>query len=123
MIHNNSNGIIDFVICLKPDEAPIGKIGVWQGDEIGFVLARSEWHKGLAKEALVKMLPYLFDVRNFASISADVDPRNQASIGLLKRFGFEESGYEENTLKVGDEWVHSLYLRLRREQWYARASI
>lgn len=121
-MQNKNNGITDFVLCLKPNEVPIGKIGVWQGDEIGFVLGRSEWHKGLAKEALNVILPYLFDARGFASISADTEPRNKASIGLLKRFGFEEERYEENTFRIGDEWVHSLYLRLTKEQWYARTS-
>lgn len=117
MINNEQNGVTDFVICLKPDDRPIGKIGIWSGDEIGFILNRAHWHKGLAVEALRKVLPYFFDVRKFESISADTDPRNQASIGLLKRFAFEKERYEEDTFKIGDEWVHSLYLRLSRERW------
>lgn len=107
MINGDSNGITDFVICLKPDAKPIGKIGAWKGDEIGFILDRSQWHKGLAIEAMSKIVPYLFVVRNFESISSDIDPRNKASMGLLKKFGFEEERYEENTFKIGDEWVHN----------------
>ena len=34
MVEGDFNGITDFVICLKSDGRPIGKIGVWTGDEI-----------------------------------------------------------------------------------------
>jgi RimJ/RimL family protein N-acetyltransferase len=112
------NGTTDFVICLKEaDNKPIGKNGVWSGDEIGFILHRSQWGKGLAKEAVTKILPYLFDVRKMENITSDVDPRNQASIGLLKKFGFEEVGYREKTFQIGEEWVDSVDLKLSKEQW------
>ena len=120
MINNEQNGVTDFIIYLKSSNTPIGKIGVWSGDEIGFLLDRSQWHKGLAKEALSTVLPYLFDVRKFESVSADVDPRNQSSIGLLRKFGFVEERYEENTFRIGEEWVHSWFLRLTREKWRER---
>ncbi|KXS93648.1 hypothetical protein AC578_4205 [Pseudocercospora eumusae] len=54
------------------------------------------------------------------SITADTDPRNEASIGLLKGCGFLESGVVENTLMLGEEWCDSLYLRLEREEWVKR---
>ena len=121
MIKGN-NGITDFVICLKPDLKPIGKIGVWQGDEIGFLLFRSQWGRGLAREALNKVISYLFEEKDFVSISADIDPRNEASLSILKKFGFEVEKYEKNTLQVGDEWVDSVYLMLTKERWQSRQS-
>ena len=117
MINGKYNGITDFIICLKPDLKPIGKIGVWSGDEIGFLLSRSQWHKGLASEALNKILPYLFDERHLEAITADIDPRNEASLGILKKFGFVVERFQKNTLQVGDEWVDSVYLRLTKERW------
>jgi RimJ/RimL family protein N-acetyltransferase len=117
MINSPNNGLTDFVICLKPNDTPIGKIGVWSGDEIGFMLDRSQWHKGLAKEALGAIVPYLFDERNFESISADVDPRNDASTGILKKVGFEVERFEEKTFEIGGVWVDSLYLRLTKQRW------
>ena len=117
MINSPNNGLTDFVICLKPNDTPIGKIGVWSGDEIGFMLDRSHWRKGLAKEALGAIIPYLFDERKFESISADVDPKNDASTGLLKRFGFEVESFEEKTFEIGGVWVDSLYLRLTKQRW------
>ena len=117
MINSSNNGLTDFVICLKPDDKPIGKIGVWSGDEIGFLLDRSQWHRGLAKEALCAVIGYLFRERKFDAITADVDPRNEASLGILKRMGFEIERIQENTLEVGGVWVDSAYLRLTKEVW------
>lgn len=111
------NGVSDFIICLKPDDKPIGKIGVWSDDEIGFLLDRRCWHKGLAKEALHAIIPQLFDARKLESITADIDPRNEASIGILKKVGFEVERLEKNTMQVGEDWVDSLYLRLTKERW------
>ena len=116
------NGVSDFIICLKPDDKPIGKIGVWSGDEIGFLLDRSCWHKGLAKEALYGSIPYLFDTRKLDSITADIDPRNEASIGILKKVGFEVEKFEEKTLEIDGVWVDSLYLRLTKERWGEHSS-
>lgn len=47
-------------------------------------------------------------------IVADVDPRNTASVGLLKNFGFEETGYEARTWKTHLGWCDSLYLALHK---------
>ena len=117
MINSENNGLTDFVICSKPKDKPIGKIGVWSGDEIGFLLDRSQWHKGLAKEALGGIIPYLFGERKFESISADVDPRNDASTGILKKAGFEVERVQEKTFQIGDVWVDSVYLRLSKQRW------
>jgi ribosomal-protein-alanine N-acetyltransferase len=117
MIDSPNNGLTDFVICMKPNDKPIGKIGVWSGDEIGFLLDRSQWHKGFANEALTAIIPYLFDERKFESISADVDPRNDASTGILKKAGFEVERIQEKTLEIGGVWVDSAYLRLTKERW------
>jgi [ribosomal protein S5]-alanine N-acetyltransferase len=117
MINAPNNGLTDFVICLKPEDKPIGKIGVWSGDEIGFLLDHSQWRKGLAKEALCGIISYLFTERKFEAITADVDPRNEASLGILKKVGFHVERIQENTLEVGGVWVDSAYLRLTKEVW------
>lgn len=122
MINSPGNGVTDFIICLKPDLTPIGKIGVWQDQEIGFLPRRKQWGKGLAVEALGVIPPHLFEERHFSHLTADIDPRNIASGSLLRKMGFENDGYKEKTLQVGDEWVDSQYLKLTKEQWQATNS-
>jgi len=125
MTASPENGVTDFIICLQPNMVPIGKMGVWQGHEIGFLLARECWGKGLAKEALNALLPYYFGStaeggRGLEKIMADTDPRNAACNGFLKSFGFEVTGFEEKTFEIDGQWVDSTYLELTRERWEAR---
>lgn len=119
MIQSPQNGVTDFIICVKPHFVPIGKIGVWQDQEVGFLLARSHWGQGLAAEALRAVIPYFFKERGMSEITADTDPRNVASIGLLKKVGFEVFDFKEKTYEIGGVWVDSVYLRLTREEWLA----
>jgi RimJ/RimL family protein N-acetyltransferase len=60
------------------------------------------------------MLPYLFTQHNVPRLTAEVDPRNAATIALLQRFGFTETHRAERTLKWKDEWCDSIYFALPR---------
>jgi ribosomal-protein-alanine N-acetyltransferase len=89
----------------------IGKAGLWDNREVGFILAPDMWGKGLAREAVEAVIARARS-RGLTRIAADVDPRNAASIGLLNRLGFVQTGEAKATAKVGDEWVDSLYFEL-----------
>ncbi len=89
----------------------IGKAGLWDNEEIGFILAPEVWGRGLAGEAVAAVIERARS-RGVPRILADVDPRNEASLRLLKRAGFVETSRAAATLKVGDEWVDSVYLEL-----------
>ncbi|KAH8917934.1 acyl-CoA N-acyltransferase [Atractiella rhizophila] len=118
-IVEETNGTTNFSMLLLPSYRPIGNIGLYKAgeSEIGFMLLRSEWRKGLVSEALKRLLPYYFDELGMEDITADCDPRNLASVGLLKKWGFEETGTEEKTFFVGGEWCDSVYLRLKKENY------
>ncbi len=60
------------------------------------------------------MLPRLFATFEIDEVVAEVDPRNAASLRLLARLGFRETGRASRTLRVGDEWCDSVYLALSR---------
>ncbi len=89
----------------------IGKAGLWDNEEIGFILAPDLWGRGLAREALEAVIARARS-KGLTRIAADVDPRNAASIGLLTRLGFVQTGEAKATVKVGDEWADSLYFEL-----------
>ncbi|KAK5047203.1 hypothetical protein LTR84_006725 [Exophiala bonariae] len=117
MVSDAQNGVTDFVICLKPEMVAIGKCGIWQDTEIGFMLAREYWRKGLAEEALRAVLAYFFEERRLLEVVADVDPRNGSSKALLGKLGFVVYDFKEKTFEIGGEWVDSEYLKLTRERW------
>ena len=90
----------------------IGKAGFWKVPEVGFLFHPSVWGQGIAAEALRAVIAFGFDVRRLDRITADVDPDNSASLRLLAKLGFVETGRAQNTFKIGKTWVHSVYLSL-----------
>jgi [ribosomal protein S5]-alanine N-acetyltransferase len=92
----------------------IGKAGAWNLPEIGFLLHPDHWGKGLAREAMEAVIAHLFATHDLAELTAEADPRNAASLRLLTRLGFVETGRAERTLQWRDEWCDSVYLELRR---------
>jgi ribosomal-protein-alanine N-acetyltransferase len=76
----------DFVI--EHDGRVIGKAGCWRLPEIGFILQPRCWGQGFAAEACAAVIAHVFATYDLAAITADVDPRNGASLRLLGRLGF-----------------------------------
>jgi RimJ/RimL family protein N-acetyltransferase len=118
MIESPAHLSEDFVV--EFEGRVIGKTGCWRLPEIGFILHPDYWRRGLAREAVGAVIEYMFARHPLEAITADVDPRNAASLGLLGSFGFEKTGYEERTMQHGDEWCDSVYLALSRDAWTRR---
>lgn len=99
----------DFMVTLNGQL--IGKMGAWRLPEFGFLFDPAHWGKGYALEA---MSAFIERRRSLGSIelTADVDPRNYASIRLLNRCGFVETHRATGTWQVGDELCDSVYFRL-----------
>jgi [ribosomal protein S5]-alanine N-acetyltransferase len=103
----------DYVI--EHEGRAIGKAGCWRLPEIGFILDPECWGKGLAREAMEAVIRHLFATRPALDrLIADVDPRNRASLGLLKRLGFRETHRAKGTWTIGEEVCDSVYLALAR---------
>lgn len=102
----------DFVV--EHQGVVIGKAGFYQLPEIGFILHRDYWGRGLAREALEAVIASVFANYPIPELIADVDPRNAGSLAVLGRLGFVETGRAERTLLVGETWCDSIYLALQR---------
>ncbi|GAA4756535.1 GNAT family N-acetyltransferase [Sphingomonas daechungensis] len=98
----------------------IGKAGLWRFPEIGFIFHPDYWGRGYAREALEFVLDRAFGVHQLPAVTADVDPRNEGSIRLLAGLGFQETGREERTFQIGDQWCDSVYFELDAENWAKR---
>ena len=91
----------------------IGKAGVWNGEEVGFIFNKAYWRKGYAFEALRAIMQQFWSTRkpgDADKIKADVDPRNKASLHLLNRLGFQVVGHAEKTYRTHLGWCDSVYL-------------
>lgn len=100
----------DFIV--ERDGQVIGKAGLYRFPEVGFIFHPRVWGQGYAREALEAVLRRAFTVHGLPAVTADVDPRNAASIGLLRQLGFAETGRASRTWNVGGVWCDSIYLRL-----------
>jgi ribosomal-protein-alanine N-acetyltransferase len=100
----------DFIV--EMDGRLVGKLGCWKLPEMGYILAPAVWGQGVASEALAAFLDHRRAMPAPRTLTADVDPRNTASLALLKRHGFVETGRAKASWQVGEEVCDSVYLAL-----------
>lgn len=93
----------------------IGKLGAWRLPEIGFLVRRDHWGRGLASEALTRFISYAQDL-DLGCLMADVDPRNTACLRVLAKCGFHETGRANATYVVGGQTCDSVFLKLELER-------
>jgi ribosomal-protein-alanine N-acetyltransferase len=111
-IERTALGGEDFVI--EFEGRAIGTVGAGRLPDFGFIIHPDYWGHGLATEASRGFIDYVFGARPVEALLADVDPCNVASLRVLKRLGFVETGTAKNTFLLGEEWCDSVYLRLDR---------
>jgi RimJ/RimL family protein N-acetyltransferase len=99
----------DQVVLL--DGRIVGKAGLWNNQEIGFIFAPEVWGRGVARRALEAVIARARR-RGVRRILADVDPRNARCIDLLTRLGFVRTGEAQATTRIGEVWADSVYFEL-----------
>jgi ribosomal-protein-alanine N-acetyltransferase len=93
-----------------------------QRSEIGFALRQVRWGQGLGTEAVTAVIGFAFDSLDLNRIEADVDPRNERSLRLLERLGFQREGHLRQRYYVNGERQDTLMLGLLRSDWIGRHS-
>jgi len=87
-----------YVIATRDGDEAIGTVLLFrleaasQRAELGYVLGRAHWGRGLAREALQGVCAALFDAAMVRRLEAEVDPDNLASAALLRSLGFSHEG-------------------------------
>ena len=69
---------------------------------LGYLLAPSHRHRGLAEEVCRELIKYGFKELGFEVISAEIAPENTASVQLAGRLGFAHAG------RIGDKELYLL---------------
>jgi RimJ/RimL family protein N-acetyltransferase len=96
----------------------VGRIGFWNpegwpGFELGWMLRRSFWGRGLATEAARAALQFSFTRLGQPQVQSLIHPENAASIRVAQRLG-------ERLLGPTEVMGHTaLVYRLTREEWEA----
>ncbi|UVO52542.1 GNAT family N-acetyltransferase [Sphingomonas sp. SUN019] len=111
-------------ITIAGDDRAIGTLGASTRragvSEIGYLLVRSAWGKGYAREAVTGLIDLLF-AEGQRRVFADTDPDNAASIGLLESLGFQREGLLRAEWETHIGVRDSVILGLLKDEWRARA--
>ncbi len=92
---------LQFVVCERDGDAEGPAIATVllfrhepaaQRAEIGYVLGRAHWGRGVMREALQGLVATAFGPMGLRRLEAEVNPANTASTALLRRLGFQREG-------------------------------
>ncbi len=93
------------VVAHGADAKVVGTVLLFRFDpgssrlELGYVLGRKYWQRGLMREALSAVCAHVFSAMEIRRIEAEVNPANGASTALLQRLGFTLEG------RLRQRWV------------------
>lgn len=119
---------VNWALVLADSGAMIGKAGFFDYDkvhrraEIGYVIDPAHWGRGLATEAVARVIEYAFDELRLHRIEADIDPGNEASLAVMEKFGFRREGYSAHRFFVHGSWHDSVILGLLEPDYRQKLS-
>lgn len=90
--------------------------------ELGAALAPSHQGHGFAEEAARAVIRHGFEELELHRITADVDPRNEAALGLARRLGFREEGRLREHYRQHEEWQDGVLFGLLKREWARQAA-
>jgi ribosomal-protein-alanine N-acetyltransferase len=107
---------------LKKEAKYIGSCGIRTGKNetetnLGYILARPYWRRGLASEAVKAFIEVAFTRVRSARLLADVEKGNDASEHILQKFGFNYVSQEE----IPGRGRIILFYELLKTEWEKRA--
>ncbi len=85
-------------VVLRDDARVVGMVNYHHREpwnrrlEVGYILARAYWGRGLMGDAMRTFLAYCFGALDSHRIEATIEPDNLASIRLAERLGFRREG-------------------------------
>lgn len=114
--HKQTGRIIgDCAIKLQVDDVRIA--------EIGITISHLYQKNSFAKEALLGIMTFLFDLKNTHRIVEIVDAENIASINLLKSVGFRQEGHFIENIFFKGKWGSEFQFALLKREWGAKPQI
>lgn len=91
--------------------------------EIGFTLAREYQGKGLASEAVSRLLDYAFDTLGLHRVVAIAHCRNAPSVALLERVGMRREGHFLENVWFKGGWADEYLYAVLKDEWLQKRQI
>ncbi len=90
-----------WMIELSETRRLVGVVSAWFEDdaaELGFVLARAQWNRGITTEAVLVIRDWVFTSSAVSHVWATCDVENRASARVLEKAGFTNGGLFEREI-------------------------
>jgi RimJ/RimL family protein N-acetyltransferase len=116
-----------FAVETKAGGALAGHVALKMQDqqqaEIGFTFSRDYQGKGLAFEAVARVLDYVFDELDLHRVIAIADCENVRSAALLDRLGMRREGHFIQNVWFKGKWGDEYLYAVLREEWLRRRGV
>ncbi|OOG42084.1 GNAT family protein [Rhodanobacter sp. C05] len=122
---DRAGGWFQRAIRLCDDGTLIGDLGVHLPEqteasvEFGVSIAPYHQGSGYASEAVRALFELVFGQLGLHRIHASVDPRNLASMAMLRRLGMRQEAHHRESLWLHGEWVDDVVFALLSSEWRA----
>jgi len=120
-LHREKKGL-RWVITLKNEDTYIGDVGFDNYEkkhdraEVGYILGKDYWGRGIMSEAIAAALRHGFHEMNLNRVQAHIDPRNMVSRRIVVKQAFKlEGSLREYVYEYGEHIDLDVYSLLKRE--------
>jgi ribosomal-protein-alanine N-acetyltransferase len=100
-----------FIVCEAESDALVGVInisnivlGAFRSGYLSYYVFAGFERTGLMTEGMHAVMRHAFGRLKLHRLEANIQPRNAASIALVKSCGFLKEGYSPRYLKIGGRW-------------------
>jgi RimJ/RimL family protein N-acetyltransferase len=117
------DGWMQRAIRLRDDGALIGDLGVCvprdvhASVEFGISIAPEHQRRGYGREAARALFTHVFHALGRHRIHASVDPRNLASMDMLRALGMRQEAHHRQSLWLRGEWVDDVIFAMLADEW------
>ena len=111
-----------FVVTFKENDEYIGHVNAIQFDrlfkfvEIAYIIDPDHWGKGIATEAVGRLVEFLQNDTKIHKIRASLYSKNIASKRVLEKLGFTQEGYLKDNVIIDGEFVDEYLMALICEE-------
>ncbi len=111
-LRENGTLIGDLGVCLPEDPH--------ESVEFGVSLAPAHQGRGYASEAVRALMACVFGQLGRHRIHASVDPRNLASMAMLRALGLRQEAHHRESLWFKGEWADDVIFAMLDHEWRAQ---
>jgi ribosomal-protein-alanine N-acetyltransferase len=115
---------VSYFVIAEPSGALVGVInlneimrGSFQSAYVGYFGFAPHQGHGYMSMGLGSVIQAAFREHGLHRLEANIQPKNNASIALVKRAGFQREGYSKRYLKIAGRWRDHERYALLAENW------